>query len=69
MIEAHLPELDEAVARHGVSMTSQVIRQSLQAARKEQKADAESDSPFLHNLLDTEGVSSAVHRYSFDIRA
>ncbi len=69
LIEAHLPELDEAVARHGVSMTSQVIRQSLQAARKEQKADAESDSPFLHNLLDTEGVSSAVHRYSFDIRA
>ncbi len=69
LIEAHLPELDEAVSRHGVSMTSEVIRQSLRTARKEQKADAEQDSPFLQSLLDTDMIPSSVHRYSFDIRA
>lgn len=67
LIEAHLSELDEAVSRHGIPMTTQVIRHKLRASSQNEMT--KEDSSFLQNILEAEEPSAPIHRYSFDVRA
>jgi len=66
LIESHLLELDEAVARHGIPMTTQVVHKKLLSSENDIPKE---DSPFLRNLLEADEPTAPIHRYSFDVRA
>lgn len=71
LIESHLPELDEAVAAHGIQMKSELIRGRVRKNSQSEKDKAQ-DNPrfdFVHDFIEADNPAQGVRRYSFDIRA